>query len=244
MPDAPALKQALCSACKRQFTYMPRYLFGEETLTPVDCPDCEEADIAVRKRIAAESERVQREIVWPKLRLPFSTPETETIIAKLPHPRSAAVLRWQFGPHAPFLSGPSGQGKSRTMVVLLRRLWIEGGREFRFESWPSWQNRLEASHRFGGSGKYREIKPLKEAPILALDDVAKGKVTEHIVTAFFEVVDFRCSRGLPTMMTTKYSMTKVAGSPLEMRLAEGSPDTARDIVRRLCECSMNYPFTP
>lgn len=243
MSSSPAQpKTASCSACQRTFDYVPRFFDGKEVFTPQDCPECAEKERAFREKVVADRAREERRIVWGKLNLPFCTPATATVISKLPSTRSQTVLRWSYGPKGLFCHGGSGLGKTRTVIELLRRLWVEEGREFRFESWPTWQNRLEAAHRYGGTGKYREITPLQQTPILALDDVGKGKVTELVTTAFFSIIDHRSSRGLPTFITTKFSLARVPDSPFEKRLAEGSPDAARDITRRLADSMFNQPF--
>jgi len=238
MSTSAATKTAACVNCGQPYTYTPVFLWGEEVFNNGLCDPCEQERLANARREHEHNERMKRLNTWDHLDLPLK----DSNPALYPNPRCHSVVNWKFGPKAPFCHGPSGQGKTRSVVQLCRRLWVDEAREFKFLPWHQWQSELDKAHRYGGSGMAREIQAVQRWPFLVIDDVGKGKPTEHVVSAFFTVIDYRSSRGMPTAITTKYALSASQGSPFEQRLALGSQDAARDVCRRLCETSINSPF--
>lgn len=215
---------------------------GQEIFTPELCDPCDRADLEARERAAAEGRRQERIIIWSKMRMPYSTPETATVISKLPSSRSEKCFRWTYGPKGLFMWGQSGRGKTRTLVELLRRLWVNEGREFNFVRFVDWSAKLDQAPKFGSGMHSKEVKPLIDPPILGIDDCLKGRPSEGVVTALFNVIDARVSAGKPTFITTRYALSHFPGSPFEARMAVGQPEVARDLSRRLAEFSFNCPF--
>jgi DNA replication protein DnaC len=233
-----ATKQATCADCSRPYTYTPLMFQGMEVFSTGRCPKCDDLHRIASEKEAEQRERRSRLAKWELADLPFK--DTEESL--LPHQRSRCVLRWPYGPKGMFCHGPSGMGKTRSTLLRAKRLWIDDGKAFEFVNWAVWQAALDKAHRYGSAGMAAEITRLYKWPLLVLDDVGKGKPSVHVVTAFFQVIDYRTSRGLPTAITTKYELKRAEGSPFERKLAEGSPDGAKDVCRRLCDFSVNHPF--
>lgn len=238
---APSTKEVICS-CGLAFSYVPKFYDGREVFAPQLCDDCERIEFEARERAAAEGRRHERAIVWNKLGMAFQTPETRTVLSKLPASRAKNVMAWRYNPKGPFCWGDTGLAKTRSIIELLRRLWIEEGIEFNFVQWAAWQGKLDQAPKFGAGMQSKEVTPLINVPFLVFDDCLKGRPNESIATAFFQVIDGRSSRGLPTGITTRYQLTREDDGPFEKRLAIGHPDVARDLCRRLREYSSNQPF--
>lgn len=76
----------------------------------------------------------------------------------------------------------------------------------------------------------REINRYKEAQVLFIDDLFKGRITEADINVMFEIVDYRYFKKLPVVVTTE----KTIDDLLEIDEAIGS---------RLYEMSKNHMVT-
>lgn len=76
----------------------------------------------------------------------------------------------------------------------------------------------------------REINKYKEAQVLFIDDLFKGRITEADINVMFEIVDYRYFKKLPVVVTTE----KTIDDLLEIDEAIGS---------RLYEMSKNHMVT-
>jgi DNA replication protein DnaC len=231
-------KSAVCSRCGSEYSYRPVMLWGEEVFDTKRCPTCDEAERAERVKEHEANERRNREIKWSQLDLPFR----DTDEALLPHKRSRNVLAWQYHAKGFVLHGPSGMGKSRTVMLRMKRLWLDEGRPFEWVTWTDWQSALDKANRYGGGGVAREVHALFKWPVVVFDDALKSKPNEVVAASFFTVLDYRTSRGLPTFITTRYRLARGDGNDFGDRLAGANKFTAEDICRRLIEFSHNAPF--
>lgn len=68
------------------------------------------------------------------------------------------------------------------------------------------------------SGYMANVEPLKKAPMLVIDDMLKGKVTESDVNILFEIVNYRYVCNLPMIVTSEKSTSEL----LEFDSAIGS----------------------
>ena len=73
----------------------------------------------------------------------------------------------------------------------------------------------------------REINIYKNAQVLMIDDLFKGRITESDINIIYEILDYRYFKNLPVIVTTEKSI----GDLLEIDEAIGS---------RLYEMSKNY----
>jgi DNA replication protein DnaC len=51
-----------------------------------------------------------------------------------------------------------------------------------------------------------EIQKYKEAPVLFVDDLFKGKITESDINIVYEIVNYRYLNSLPLVVTTEYDL--------------------------------------
>ena len=73
----------------------------------------------------------------------------------------------------------------------------------------------------------REINIYKNAQVLMIDDLFKGRLTESDINIIYEILDYRYFKSLPVIVTTEKSISDL----LEIDEAIGS---------RLYEMSKNY----
>lgn len=195
------------------------------------CLECDERRISVRRQEVQQIERQRRAGRWPDFQLPFGERGLATDWLRLPCRRhSEQVMRWRPGPLGQVLMGDTGTGKTRTLIELLRELWINHAVTFEFIRVTDWRIRLDRAHRYGGNGVSQLVRPLCRAQLLALDDFGHGKFTETSLAAIFEIIDYRTSHGLPTLLTTQKSRPT-----LEADFAKVDPATGAAILRRMSE---------
>lgn len=97
--------------------------------------------------------------------------------------------------------GPSGTGKTRLASCALAAL-VEGGRT----GCKVTDQRLSQLLRdtFDGRGDYAEVMGRYcQAQVLLLDDLGKARCTEWFGSALFDLVDWRWSHLLPTLVTSQ-----------------------------------------
>jgi len=136
------------------------------------------------------------------------------------------------------ITGDSGMGKTRTLVMLLKSLWIVGGVEVAFIRFTQWKIALDRAHRYGGEGVEKFVRPYAKVPVLALDDLGHGKMTENNLACFFELLDARTSKGLPTHFTTQHDKQSLTAA-----FSAVNPKTSEAIIRRLEEYQRLVTFT-
>lgn len=162
--------------------------------------------------------------------------------ARLPCHASAlaAVLDWQHGPEGLLLHGATGKGKTRAAWLLLRRLHFAG---YRIEAFDCVSFSHEITRRFSADGDgVKWAAKLARAPVLFLDDLGKGRLTERGVAELFGLVEVRTANLLPVIVTCNHvgdtlaaSLHGETGAALVRRLREfcrciyfGAPDTKRE----------------
>jgi len=97
---------------------------------------------------------------------------------------------------------------------------------------------LDKAHRYGGDGVEKIIRPLTKVPVLAIDDLGHGKSTENNLACFFDLLDARTSKSLPTHFTTQHDR----GS-LQHTFAQVNQTTTEAILRRMSDFCIHVPFT-
>lgn len=127
------------------------------------------------------------------------------------------------------LTGPSGRGKSSAIACLLRGLgmpflWWSGtdAREAHLDSVTADRDRHGARRRWDHGAN---------VPLLVLDDISQGKMTESWSSALFGLLESRVSAGLPTLWTCQTGLTDLRAKI--HRQNEGDMPQAQAITRRL-----------
>jgi len=137
--------------------------------------------------------------------------------------------------------GPAGTCKTRAAYVLLRR-FHDAGREVSAIAAPDFAT--AAGEQFDNSvirefslGPIRRVSDVAKAtlsrckivPVLFIDDLGKGKMTERAEIELFNVLEARTSNMLQTVWTSNAGSSELA--------AMLSPDRRDPILRRLVEFS-------
>lgn len=202
------------------------------------CDGCDAIRVAEALRERQERDRAHRTKHWPNLDMPFA----DTDRARLPASRTAFVLKWRPNPQfvtGLVISGDTGMGKTRTVVELLRDIYIESGTPFEFCRVTEWRLRLDKAHRYGGRGVADLVRPLCRAPLLVMDDLGHGKWNEATLASLFEIIDARTSRSLPSIFTTQHTKDS-----LRLAFEKVSPQTSAALIRRLEDFTRLVVFEP
>lgn len=101
------------------------------------------------------------------------------------------------------LSGGVGRGKTHLMVAMLRRLVMDRGVAVRFVEFSHLLSALKAGFD-EGVGEATTLKPLVEVPVLALDELGKGRASEWELTIADALVSHRYNALATTLGTTNY----------------------------------------
>ena len=229
---------ATCQTCKTPFSM--REVFAlDQWIGCGLCPACEDAAqaaIGARYLADAQAARLRR---WQAMDMPFQDADSATDRALLPALQAKRVLDWPHSRTGLVIAGETGMGKSRTIVEMLRDRWVIDGIECSFIRFTQWRQQLDKSHRHGGEGVDRFVRPFIRVPILCIDDLGHGKFTENNLACFFELLDARTCKGLPTHFTTQHSK-----ETLKAAFDSVNPKTSEAIIRRLSEFNRLVTFTP
>lgn len=175
-----------CSVCKTPIKVMP---FGG-----VSTGICDKCAGQLEASKSKESEAELRNRRWQRLIEPFKLYQ-DTDFELLPCKESSKyALRWQFGRTGLELVGPTGTGKTRTMFLIVRRLYGQN-RSIRILGPGDF-----ASYCIGWDTSRFEHS-LKSVDVLVLDDFDKVPLTPIADGKFFGVIESRCAAGLPTLLT-------------------------------------------
>lgn len=133
------------------------------------------------------------------------------------------VLNWKMGKGGLFLLGQTGQCKSRAVYALIKRLVKEGidptimsGTQFAAIAASKWANTDETE---------RWLNAMARKPLVFIDDLGK-RWTKSTEEAFFEVLDRRCARHAPIIITSNYDADDFA----RISAARGDGAIAQDLV--------------
>lgn len=155
---------------------------------------------------------------------------------KIP-PCYAGVLEWTAETHrgGVGLIGPSGEGKSCAMACLL---WQLGKR---FMWWSGTQARKTATDsampdRPNHAEACKLWQKAMEVPILVLDDISQGVMSMAWSAMFFDLMETRKSRGLPTLWTSQIPLPDLRDKMA--RQNGGDAEQAMAISRRLGQHSL------
>ena len=215
------------AVCKRLMASIRRR--EASTPDPVDCPYCGrrwDGDVegrvcpACRKQVAAK----ELEAAWKRLCPPDYR---KTDPARLNQDALARVMAWEYGPRGLLLVGPTDQGKTRTMYLLLRRLLEQGLRVEAFE--PLGFGHACQRHFTRGTGP-DWFDGLVAADVVFFDDLGKEPMTPRVEAELYGVVERRAARERPILATTNMTGARLVRAASEDR---GAPLVRR--LREFCE---------
>ncbi|MEZ4462534.1 MAG: ATP-binding protein [bacterium] len=101
------------------------------------------------------------------------------------------------------LYGDVGTGKTHLLATVIRYLTLEKGYAAKFVEFSHLVSSLR--ERFDqGQGESGVLGPLIEIPVLAIDELGKGRNTEWQASVIDEIISKRYNLGLTTLFTTNY----------------------------------------
>ncbi len=252
--EQPMSVELTCNVCNTTFTAIGAAVVSSERQQI--CPACSEANeqraACIHTRQAELQERGQQlaadEIAKPAMPIEDRAAEWMNICPPLYRDTDLDRLRamhgekvdsiigWQHGSKGLLLIGPTRTGKTRLMYSLLERLWFEGC-SMHVTSCCGFGHSLLARIE---SGWLAWLDFLAAVPILAIDDLGKGVMSERVSTELFYLVENRMANLRPIIATTN-----MVGDELSAHVGY---DRGVAMVARLRECcesvSLSLPKKP
>ena len=144
------------------------------------------------------------------------------------------VQDWESSKRGLLLTGPTGRGKTRVILDLLRRLALDDGQDFRYWHASTWFSELQKQNRFGRDEASSWVSATAVRPIVVIDDLGQEAIStvkgEDWAQAWlFRFLDVRLAHSLPLIVTTNLSASAIAGT------AQRSEIRSDPLIRRLLD---------
>lgn len=163
-------------------------------------------------------------------------PEHENIQAN--RAQIERILAWKHNAKGLIASGPTGEGKTRAMYALCKRLLCEEGRDVAIWHAQDFFAELQANVRFGRDEAGDFVKRQASRAVLFIDDYGQEALQanreEWAQGWFFRLLDLRIGNRLPLLMTTNLTAAQMANS---QRAISSDP-----MIRRLLELTEPVKF--
>ncbi|MCW1926540.1 ATP-binding protein [Luteolibacter arcticus] len=209
---------------------------------PADlCTGCyEAAEQASAERVRGEAARVEQrqrlarlEAIVPPEMLATSTTHVAFNAALWERVRDwrPSCGRWLL------ITGLPGRCKTRVVALLARHLIVEDGVRVVWTTAIELQAAVEdlRSHNNGIAEAARtSLREWKHAAVLVLDDLGKNTWTPSLEARLFELIDFRKTRLLPTIVTANTPLPELLRTK-QIGLERGGP-----IIGRILEASRGW----
>lgn len=207
-----------CPYCGRPIPSVSFEFAGVERTRPGSCP-CAGAKMAAaaEKRERERDERLAARKMFESRMRKAGVP---------PRFFDAAAPRWSPETESCWVYGPNGTGKSAAAAALVVAA-VKAGRKARFSSLREISGRINDA-RAEGEPSRAVLMSYADCSLLVLDDLGKENFTAAQVRVLFEVVDYRWSHCLPTVVTSNFSSSVIVS-----RLMAVDASTARAVASRL-----------
>jgi hypothetical protein len=190
-----------CQQCGRPFQAVPLVYGGRILAFPRYCEAC----TAENERVQAlERERREAQHLaagWERICPPLYR-DTDPSRLNCSSAAREAILSWQFGPKGLLVHGPARLGKTRLVYLLLFRLHHLERRRIIALTANAFSHEVSVLFGSGGGRGEAFIDRLTEVPILFVDDIGKGRLTDRVESEFFHVIETRTAHLRPTILTT------------------------------------------
>ena len=150
---------------------------------------------AVERRIAS---RLPKRYHQAKL-ADFSPKTMNTITSWLAHPSEGLLI-----------TGLPGTGKTHLAAAIVRRVIESGRSNLLFERCAEFYLRIRDGYRDGLGSEAAELARLGEPDLLVLDDLGAGSLSDFERRCTLEVLDRRINSTCPTIITSNWSLGKIA----------------------------------
>lgn len=224
----------ICRGCAQDMDSTPsrHQLMGEIIELPVSvCEDCMEL---VRLHYNGEDQSREEQSKTPKWDENCPQKLREAIFGALPANIDRAayerVKAWRPTANKGIaMKGPSGSGKTTAYWALARELEREGRA-------PVTLNAVELGRILSKAARdIEQVEWLCGCSVLMIDDLGKEKSTPAMAALLWEVLDKRYGKGLPVVLSTRFS-------GMELRQRFGEECLGDDIMRRLNELCTGVVF--
>ena len=128
------------------------------------------------------------------------------------------------------LHGAVGRGKTHLLIGLVRRLIFEKGVPSRFMEFSRLLGLLKESYD-AGRGSSELMDELARVPVLAIDELGKGRLTDWELSVIDEIISRRYNAMRCTLATTNYAPRDPSGAaPANLARSGGLRQTLGDRV--------------
>lgn len=146
----------------------------------------------------------------------------------------SAVRNWSHNSKGLLLTGPTGRGKTRAILDLLRRLAVDEGHDFRYWHASTWFSELQKQNRFGRDEAHSWVSATAIHGTVVIDDLGQEAIgtvkgEDWAQSWLFRFLDVRLAHGLPLIVTTNLSASSIAGT------AQRAEIRADPLIRRLLD---------
>lgn len=139
-------------------------------------------------------------------------------LADFSRAQTDVIVKWMGKPtDGLFMTGPTGSGKTHLAAAIIRARFELGGKAS-FRRAADLYAQVRAS--YGAFDELSETAILAGycgVPLLVLDDLASGSLSDHERRIALEVIDRRMNNGLPTIVTTNWTCEEI-GAKMDERI--------------------------
>ncbi|WP_051925425.1 ATP-binding protein, partial [Brevibacillus borstelensis] len=117
-----------------------------------------------------------------------------------------------------FYGGATGTGKTFHGAMVLNhfiyKTCVTSRMDFEtplglFVSYPEWVDTLRLRYR-GEDDENRQFEHIKQVPLLLLDDVGAGKLSDYAREQTYMLLNHRCNNRLSTIITSNYGLNELS----------------------------------
>jgi len=192
--------------CKRKSGELP---------LPSDYHIDPECNIYILLSRALELSRIPREYINANARNYIVTDDNEHLIDDIVTTLKNVVTVVDKGKNVALLHPNKGTGKTYTACAIMNEYIYEGLKLKRFDydkpmalyvKYGDWANEIRRAHQVHDPDAYREmysrIDAMKEVPLLVIDDIGSGRITDVIRDLTYDVIDYRKEQMKSTIFTS------------------------------------------
>lgn len=152
----------------------------------------------------------------------------------------AMVTSWQYGPRGLIVSGPTGLGKTRACVALMRRLLVDEARDWKVYHATEFFSKMKEFDRYGRDDVEPWLRELTRAAGVYIDDYGQEALQvskeDWARSWFFRFLDLMLGRKKPLIITTNLSARDMMNANTMTRGADfRAKMRAEPLLRRLLD---------